>query len=172
VALILQREDDNAVLMGMHRHGEFSGQWGLPSAVLREGQRPQILACKLASAASCGVLGNAESVRTAWNTARAGASQKVGDTLVYTIRGLPVSTADTIGGVIDHCANCFAQDFDHGVQELLQCPVGLLPFRRVQWREWSSAMEHRDRWDPITLEVMRRRCARPALAPQVTSPNV
>ena len=159
MALLLQREDGGAVLMGVHRHGEFQGQWGLPSATLQEGQRPQILACKLAAAATCGVLGNPHSVREAWNSAHAGAAVKVGDALVYTIRDLPPSTAATIGGVIEHCAGCFAQAFDSGAQELLQCPVGLLPFRRVQWREWASAMEHRDRWDPYTLEVMRRMCA-------------
>jgi hypothetical protein len=159
VAVLLQRDDGGAVLMGMHRHGEFAGSWGIPSATLRESDRPQALASKLAVAATCGVLGNALSVRTAWNSAKTGRALCMGDTLVYTIAGLPASTAETLGGVIEHASGCFAQAFDSGTQELLQCPVGLLPFRRVQWREWCLGMEQCSKWDPYTLEVMRRMCA-------------
>lgn len=165
VAVLLQRHDGGAVLMGMHRHGEFSGTWGIPSATLREGERPQCLASKLAVAATCGVIGNPLRVRTSWNTGKTGRARIMGDTLVYTIAGLPESTVDILGGVIEHASGCFAQGFDSGTQELLQCPVGLLPFRRVQWREHSAGMGHCAKWDPYTLEVMRRVCAAQVPAP-------
>ncbi len=115
-----------------------------------------------------GTLGHATYiVREQWHGASAGKGRDLGGTLAYTLTGVPGSAADVLNGVIEHVSSTFAQSFDRGAQELLQCPPGLLPYRRVQWCELEGAMD-RDfrRWDPFTLEVMRRlRPVKSGLAP-------
>jgi len=158
VGVLIMRADGLAVLMGVHREGPCAGKLGIPTALLGAEDRPQILAGRLAAAASMGVLGHATHIiREQWNGANAGKSRELGGTLVYTLAGVPDATSKVLNGVIEHVSSSYAQSFDRGAQELLQCPPGLVPFRRVQWCELSGALDRESRrWDPYTLEVIRR----------------
>ena len=158
VGVLILRADGQAVLMGVHREGPFAGKVGIPTTVLGAQDRPQVLAGRLAAAACMGALGHATHiVREQWNGSNTGKSRELGGTLVYTLAGVPESTVQVLNGVIEHVSSSYAQSFDRGAQELLQCPPGLVPYRRVQWCELSGAMDRESRrWDAYTLEVMRR----------------
>lgn len=160
VGVLIMRADSEAVLMGVHREGPCEGRLGIPTALLGADDRPQVLAGRLAASATMGTLGHATHiVRKHWHESSAGKGRLLGGTLVYALTGVPDAALDTLNGVIEHVSSSFAQSFDHGTQELLQCPRGLIPFRRVQWCILNGAMERDSRrWDPFSLEIMRRLC--------------
>lgn len=144
-------------LMGSHAAGQYRGYWGLPSAALEPEHKPQVLAAKLASSATLGMLGSARSIYRG----ESGRGTRLGETLLYTYRDTPPHLARYLDNALTHISECFAQSFEHGERQAVECPPGLLPFRRVQWT--PLRLDETRKFDPITLDVVRR------LPPEVTA---
>lgn len=137
-------------LMGSHAAGQYRGYWGLPSAALEPEHKPQVLAAKLASSATLGMLGSARSIYRG----ESGRGTRLGETLLYTYRDTPPQLARYLDNALVHISECFAQSFEHGERQVVDCPPGLLPFRRVQWT--PACLDDARKFDPITLDVVRR----------------
>ena len=145
------------VFGGIHREGPFAGRLGIPSAELIGSDRPKLVAARLLSSSTLGLLGTPSCVlRDMLHTHR---GLRIGNVLLYIVQlKAPHSNlVPSLNGVLEHVSGAFAVSYDHGESSLLRCPSGLLPWRRTQWITLGQGVESSvlAKFDPHTLAISR-----------------